>query len=385
MKSLIESIYWRSCQYPFYIFINIGLAILFYIVALKYGPAIRSFVYGRLLGLNTSSTSVFTLMLDLGIPFIICSILVVVFSIPLLLYKGIVFNVLGYAFFYWFLFFPIHLIYSLLKKQVVAHFCTIPLFLLGVALLIIFLVSFFFYPNQIKQRYLLFESEKVTEKVRIIHLSDVHAENYGSREEKLIEIVNSLDADVILITGDMFIKPYKYNTRGFSAAVKILNQLDSKHGVYLVEGHHDYNETHYLSDVLSDKITILKDEWFSIDTLNLLIFGATLYSEVKPFIDTISTNHYYVYFSHDPDRRKHLEDTDIDLALFGHTHAGQVYIPGLSYLVVGKYRHGLYNYQNITMYVNSGIGLEGYLAPRIRLFTFPEIVVIDVVPLYYTR
>jgi len=381
MKPLIESLYWRSCQYPWYILVNIGLAVIFYALALKYGPSIRLFVCGKLLGLKLPSTSVFTLVLDLSIPFIIFSILAVVFSIPLLMYKGIVFSVLGYALFYWFLFFPINLIFSLLKKQTVAHFYTIPLFIAGIVLLTIFIVSLFYYPNQIKQRYLSFESEKVTEHVRIIHLSDVHAENYGPREERLIEIVNSLDADAILITGDMFIKPYKYNIRGFSAAVKILDQLHSKYGIYLVEGHHDYLETHYLSEVLGDKINILKNQWHSIDTLGISVFGATLYSEAAPFNDLVPENHYYIYFSHDPDRRKHLDNTDFDLALFGHTHAAQVHIPGLSHLIVGKYRHGLYEYNGIPLYVNAGIGLEGYLAPRIRLFTFPEIMVITIIPL----
>lgn len=242
-------------------------------------------------------------------------------------------------------------------------------------------MALFYYPNQIKQRFLAFESEKITEKVRIIHLSDVHAENYGSREKELIKIVSSLNADIILITGDMFIKPYKYNTRGFNAAVKILDQLHSKHGVYLVEGHHDYQETHYLADVLGDKINVLNEQWHCLDLLGISIFGATLYSEIEPFSEPVPDDNFNIYFSHDPDRMEYRKDTDFDLALFGHTHAGQVYIPVLSYLIVGKYRHGLYDHHGIPIYVNAGIGLEGYLAPRIRWFTYPEVVVIDLEPL----
>ena len=192
--------------------------------------------------------------------------------------------------------------------------------------------------------------------------------------------MNSLDADVILITGDMFIKPYKYNHRGFGAAVRILNQLDSKFGIFLVEGHHDYKETHYLSDVLSDKVSILNDEWNHIANIDISVFGATLYSKMKQFSEVECNDNFCIYFSYDSDRTRNLEPSAFDLALFGHTHACQVYIPVLSYIIVGKYRHGLYNYKDIPIYINAGIGLEGYLAPRIRWFTYPEVVVIDIEP-----
>jgi predicted MPP superfamily phosphohydrolase len=87
-----------------------------------------------------------------------------------------------------------------------------------------------------------------------------------------------------------------------------------------------------------------------------------------------------IFMAHEPDLPEHLDTLQFDLALFGHTHAGQVYVPILTEIIVGKYRHGLYWKGKVPVYVNAGIGLEGYLAPRIRWFTFPEIAIIDIVP-----
>jgi predicted MPP superfamily phosphohydrolase len=349
-------------------------------MALKYGHIIRMFFCSKIFGSRCPEDSFLTTTLNLLVPFILFSILVTLLSIPRLLHKGIVFNVLGYAFYYWFLIFPFHLFYLILKKQIFVRPLSIFAFAGGIILLCIFVLSLFYFPNQIKQHCVTFTSEKIKKDIRIVHISDIHAENFGSREMKLINIVNSLNADIILITGDMFIKPYKYNTQGFSAATTILDRFDSKYGIYLVEGHHDHKETYNLRDVLGDKINILNDDWYHLDHIGVSIFGATLDSEKKEFTPNESCQNFCVYLAHDPDRISNLNPGSFELALFGHTHGGQVYIPLLSYIILGKYRHGLYDHESIPVYVNAGIGLEGYLAPRIRLFTFPEVVVIYIQP-----
>jgi len=45
-----------------------------------------------------------------------------------------------------------------------------------------------------------------------------------------------------------------------------------------------------------------------------------------------------------------------------------------------KYEAGLYRVGATTMYVNRGIGMEGWRTPRVRFLARPEITVIDVTP-----
>ena len=215
-----------------------------------------------------------------------------------------------------------------------------------------------------------------------MHLSDVHVENFGLRETRLISIVNELHPDLILISGDLLVVPCPRNTKSYEAAVRLMENLTAKFGIYIVEGHHDINKIGSIADALKTKVKVLRDGWhhFGAHGINLSVFGARLQSRKTNFAENGRADDFRIFLAHGPALVKNLTSSNFDLALFGHTHASQVYLPFISYLLVGKYRHGLYKYKNIPFYVNSGIGLEGYLAPRIRWFTFPEVVVIDLIP-----
>ncbi len=344
----------------------------------------RIFFFREIIGLTdiSSSLNFFYFILDLVIPYILFSVLATFILIPIILHKGIVFNFLGYTLFYWFLFFPLHILLGVIKDEAWTQSFRLAIIILAVILIVIFAASLFYFPNRIKKVNLTFMTSKIKRKTRIVHLSDIHAENYGLREAKLISIVNKLKADIILITGDIFIVPFKYNTRSFNAAVKIIEQLKAKYSISIVEGHHDIGKTNHIAEILKDKVKLLKDEWYHFTDygITLSIFGAMLHTRKNDFAENSKLDNFRIFFAHGPTLIKNLKSGDFDLALFGHTHACQVYIPFISYLIVGKYRHGLYNYNGIPFYVNAGIGLEGYLAPRIRWFTFPEVVIIDLIP-----
>ena len=77
-------------------------------------------------------------------------------------------------------------------------------------------------------------------------------------------------------------------------------------------------------------------------------------------------------------------DVAIDaLLLAGHTHGGQVVIPGFGPPITlsGVPRHiaagGLFEFGAAKVCVSRGIGLERGHAPRIRLFCRPELVVVE--------
>lgn len=384
IQALILLLYWRACQYPWYIFVNIGLAILFYLLALKYGNSIRTFFLEKICGLRGVDfrPTFFNSLLNLAIAYIFFSVLVILIPMPFILHKGIIFNILGYTLYYWFLFLPIQLFLSLIKNQVWVQSFKLPIVVIGLSLIVFFVVSSFYFPNQIKEIHLRFKTTKLKEKIRIVHLSDIQAEKYGSREEKLVDMVNSQHPDIVFITGDIFNTPFKYNTTGFRAAIKVLGQLETKYGIFIVGGHHDYEDVYHIVEALPDKIKLLNDEWFSFndDDIAISAFGALLHSKKKDFMRGIEANNFRIFFAHDPILLKNLKSSDFDLVLFGHTHAGQVYIPLISSLIVGKYRHGLYKFEDMPIYVNAGVGMEGFLAPRIRWLTFPEVVIIDLIP-----
>ncbi len=383
MKAIIADLYWQACQYPWYIITNIGFAVVFYLLSMQFGRSMRLLLVERTFGLSIATEpALVSFLLDLTVAFVILSILFVLISLPVLFHKGIVFTVIGYTLYYWFLFYPVHLVFVMLVGKPWAVTMKLPIILLAGILIAIFTLSIFYFPNHIQTKHLTFTTPKITHAVRIIHLSDIHADHYGSREAKVVSLANKHTPDLIVVTGDMFVTPYEYNKKGFNAAVRILKQLNAKKGVYMVEGHHDEGKAHHLLEALDGDVRLLYDsyEHINCDSTTLSLFGSSLESKVTKFAQDIKDKDYSIYVAHSPKLRRNLRSSDFDLALFGHTHGCQVYIPIVSYFITGKYRHGLYEYNGVPIYVNAGIGMEGYLAPRIRWFTYPEVVVIDLIP-----
>jgi len=93
---------------------------------------------------------------------------------------------------------------------------------------------------------------------------------------------------------------------------------------------------------------------------------------------------FHIVVGHDPDFA--LGAVEADLLLAGHTHGGQVRLPGLGPLVTSSRvprawaagRTALAN--DRTLIVSRGIGMERGYAPQLRFLCPPELVVVDLEP-----
>jgi predicted MPP superfamily phosphohydrolase len=88
-----------------------------------------------------------------------------------------------------------------------------------------------------------------------------------------------------------------------------------------------------------------------------------------------------VLLYHAPDLMPEAARHGIDLYLCGHTHGGQVRLPGFGAILTSsqlgkRYEMGLYREGQTSMYVSRGVGLEGLSAPRVRFLAPPEITLI---------
>jgi predicted MPP superfamily phosphohydrolase len=85
-----------------------------------------------------------------------------------------------------------------------------------------------------------------------------------------------------------------------------------------------------------------------------------------------------VVLAHNPRTVEHLNGHRCDLMLSGHTHGGQVHVPGLGRPVLGKnnrYAAGLYRVERTHLYVNKGVGF----GIRCRFGVRPEVAVATLV------
>jgi predicted MPP superfamily phosphohydrolase len=82
---------------------------------------------------------------------------------------------------------------------------------------------------------------------------------------------------------------------------------------------------------------------------------------------------------HLPDLVPQAAEMGVDLMLAGHTHGGQWRLPGFGAILTSsrywkKYEAGHYVEGNTHLYVSRGLGMEGFGAPRARIFCRPEVV-----------
>lgn len=217
--------------------------------------------------------------------------------------------------------------------------------------------------------------------IKLVQISDLHLSRLKSPEwlQEVISVVNSLEPDVIVITGDMI----DDNMEGLKDFVPVMKGFRSKHGVFAVAGNHDhYVGIHNMLEFeKAGGVRILNNEMVNIaGTINLLGVDdedPEIISHYTPFLEKTAKTATFpvVLLKHRPTWFDEAEHAGVFLQLSGHTHAGQ--IPPLDLIVrLGfAYPYGLYKRGASYIYTTCGTGTWG---PPMRLFSHSEVVVITI-------
>lgn len=218
---------------------------------------------------------------------------------------------------------------------------------------------------------------------RIVQLSDLHNEFFGTDQEKLIEKVKSLSPDLIVFTGDM-IDGYHTN---ILAVTELVEGLDGLCPIYAIDGNHEHDNYafYYLLQELyvTHGVTQLDNErvelWENGESITLTGFSSR-YS-TKDFDYTPATDDKFdmllFHYATDFNRVSYL---GYELVLSGHAHGGVIRLPFVGGLIGNdlslgcEYDGGLYTQGISTMISNRGLG---YTTPKIpRFYNRSEIVCI---------
>jgi len=225
----------------------------------------------------------------------------------------------------------------------------------------------------IKTRHLRFPTSKLEAPIRLVQISDVHI---GSRSagflEKVVSAVNSHNADLVLITGDLL-----DSSTVTSADLSALAKFNCP--AYMCIGNHEryVDLDKALEAISSHGVQVLRDETLLTNGVQLIgIDDRDKPDEIPAVLDSLTwdSNCYSVLLYHRPDGWQAAIDNQINLTLAGHTHAGQMFPFGL--LVKRQYPNmaGLFTEQGCSLFVSTGTGTWG---PIFRLGTRSELTVID--------
>ncbi|PSM51866.1 metallophosphatase [Campylobacter blaseri] len=245
---------------------------------------------------------------------------------------------------------------------------------------LIFIFSFLFkgFYNGIKKPFINRVDIKISnlkDDLSLAVLSDIHLGKYLGKSflELLVDEVNKLNADALLIVGDMF----DIKAKDLKDTLNPLNNL--KIPCFFVLGNHEYYSGAYeLIEVLKKyKVKVLENENLEFKGVNFAgvydragqRFGY-LKPNLKKALQNKNENLPTILLAHQPKYIYENVKDEVDLCICGHTHAGQIFPFSLLVLMEQKYLYGLYKEQDKQIYVSSGAGFWG---PPVRILAPAEI------------
>lgn len=224
---------------------------------------------------------------------------------------------------------------------------------------------------------------KLANSFNIVHLSDMHLGKMTSSQwlERVVNQVNSLEADIIVVTGDL--------VDDTSAAVEkftpVFRGLRAKYGVYAVSGNHEHYRgvDNFQEFCRSAGIMAADGKLLSVSAgVNIVGIGgrttragAELENGIRSLLSSVSPEDYNILLIHHPVGFPKSSQLGIDLQLSGHTHRGQIPPFNLFVHFVYRYAYGLHSLGDSHIYTSSGTGTWG---PPLRLGSNSEIVRIQV-------
>jgi uncharacterized protein len=214
---------------------------------------------------------------------------------------------------------------------------------------------------------------------RIALVSDLHLGHiYGpSHLSKIISKLNQIEADIIIISGDLF----DGSDREIDEFIDPLKELQAP--TIFVFGNHDvytgFKEE--VRRVVSQAGLIeLSDQAMLINNLEIIGFDyiSNSDSNIRREIKDLLEEKVYprIVVNHVPVDYKEAQALGADLFLAGHTHRGQIFpMSIITTLIYGKNSYGLSNYLDMLSYTSSGVGTWG---PPIRTPFKGEIVLFNI-------
>jgi len=218
---------------------------------------------------------------------------------------------------------------------------------------------------------------------RILLLTDLHVDGVPGLAEKIGEVVDGLEVDLCLLGGDFRMETYGPLAPALRELKKVIPHLHAKFGIFGVLGNHDCLEM--IPDLEDLGVVMLVNESHSLEKGDKKIYlvglddahyyrthePATAFSEVPAGV-------FSIVLCHSPEALDEVLPFQPDLYLCGHTHGGQIRLPGrapiFTHCRAPRFTaEGLWQCGRMVGYTSCGIGSSGI---PLRFNCLPEAVVL---------
>jgi predicted MPP superfamily phosphohydrolase len=230
----------------------------------------------------------------------------------------------------------------------------------------------------------------------IAQLSDFHYDQHFSEApiKAGVAIVNQLHPDLVVLTGDFVTVPifHKRLHNGEPAAsaaepcARLLEGLHPRHGTVSVLGNHDVacDAPRIIETLNAHRLPVLRNRSIPIEQKGFRIWLCGLDSvweghpDLRLALGDVPGEELVVLLVHEPDFADRAAHYPVDLQLSGHSHGGQIWLPGIGApwlpQFARRYPRGLRRIGPLTLYTNIGLGtirlpIRLNCPPEVTLFT----------------
>lgn len=207
--------------------------------------------------------------------------------------------------------------------------------------------------------------------VRVALISDLHVGLYVRQADlqRLVERLNSLDVDAVLVAGDWTYEPSHDLQTTFAPLVGL------RHRTLSVLGNHDEQKpgpplkADLLAALAAVKVESIDGHRVPLGRCELEGLGDLNARSAQHDLKSLKaqpsdvTADRRVVLTHNPDTSFLLAPGHAAWMLSGHTHGGQINLPFLtarllSHATAGGFGQGIYDMQNVRVFVTSGVGID---------------------------
>jgi hypothetical protein len=205
--------------------------------------------------------------------------------------------------------------------------------------------------------------------LRIALLTDIHHSRTVPAEDvtQAVQLAMAQRPDLVVLGGDYV----TFGDRAFVGPVaELLAPLRAPHGVFAILGNHD-DDRDLPAALMSHHIQVLKDARTRLEVRGepLELAGLRFWTRQPSDIARVlrKASDTVILLAHDPRRLTEAAALNIPAVLSGHTHGGQVVLPGVGAVARRRFPilEGLGSKENTSIFVSRGIGTV-YVPVRIN-------------------
>ena len=204
---------------------------------------------------------------------------------------------------------------------------------------------------------------------RILLLTDLHFEGLDELTDVVADKVKDLEVDLCLIGGDIRMEVYGAIAPSLRRLRRLLGTIRSRHGIYGVLGNHDciemvpdFEEAGMMM-LVNDSQVIERDG----DKIWIIGIDDPHYYRVHDLdmaFRSVPADGFKIFLAHSPEAYFEAAPFHPQLYLCGHTHGGQICLPGKGPLYTNSRAPrftaaGSWEYQGMKGYTSRGVGASG--------------------------